>query len=312
VTLPNRRLEEADCIVTEDYIIGQLEQPIKIPLSQIKHCDIALESIPVSDFARGQESFLGTVTLTFLDDSNKSHKLTLETDFVDADSFKQAIDRQIIGRFLADIDEEPRSNAVEKLFGLVRDKTRDRMYSDLLKLGIGARIVYRGRAEEDIRGEGSLGILYIPEGPIRWINIRREFSWRVWFPTMDATYFVEYGVPDDRLRLDSPAIRISAIRNSQLHGKVIDVTWNGEDYGTGIINSLENDYQLKEQIMRSQNVSIEGFGNYGCWLISTEGSGVPIFNRNIVPSTELWNCYQSIAKHLLATWQQRKKGHLNR
>ena len=59
----------------------------------------------------------------------------------------------------------------------LRDKTRDKLVHSLNALGVGATMAERGRPEERIRkswGKRSLGVIDIPQGPIRCINIVRQ------------------------------------------------------------------------------------------------------------------------------------------
>ena len=59
----------------------------------------------------------------------------------------------------------------------LRDKTRDKLVHSLNALGVGATMAERGRPEERIRkswGKRSLGVIDIPQGPIRYINIVRQ------------------------------------------------------------------------------------------------------------------------------------------
>ncbi len=72
LTLPSKKPEEADCFVTEGYVVIQAEDPIKIPLSCIQNFE----------FRYGEVYPSGTAILTFLDDLNKKHKLSLEVDAV--------------------------------------------------------------------------------------------------------------------------------------------------------------------------------------------------------------------------------------
>jgi len=294
ISVPNKESEEVECFITESSLVVEAEEPIKIPLSRIKDCDIArtLPLVPV--FPPVQEPLFCTATLTFLDDLNKEHKLPLEMDLRDGRHFYQAIQRQMVGRFFDEAAETPKKSALVEFFSGIkedfRDKTRDNICAHLQTLGIDARIVPRGRLEEEIGGSDSLGIIAIREGPIRWVNVRKGSSGQG-----GTFYYTGYGVPDPRLEPNSPRVRIKTVRvkTSPLFGKVVDLRWEGRDSDLGIIGRLNSDAQLKQPIMESRDVTIEAVGDYGCWIISTE-------TRD--PSGELWNCYQTIACHLLGEW----------
>jgi len=155
-------------------------------------------------------------------------------------------------------------------------------------------MVMRGRIEEKIGGSGSLGIIHVPEGAIRWVNVRKETHGSGQYST--TVYYTEYGVPDPRLAPNAPAPYINSVRKKSfpVFGQVVDVLWEGADYGTGIIDRLNSDHQLKEPIMESRDVTMTAISNYSCWIMSTQ--------TRDVPSGDLWNCYQVIAQHLLADW----------
>ena len=195
-------------------------------------------------------------------------------------------------------------------FGKVREAFRDKeqdkitsFYTGLQSLGISAQILPRGRPEESIR-QGSKGLVDIPEGPIRWINLRRVTSHSG--SGLVTGYFIDYGVPDLRLGPNSPKLIIKSVRikNIPLLGEIVDLRWKGKDEGLGIIGRLNSDTSLKRPIMISHDVYIQGYGTHRCWIISMPSDWS---TRWDVPSRDLWNCYQGIARHLLAEWSTQHK-----
>jgi hypothetical protein len=181
-----------------------------------------------------------------------------------------------------------------------RDKKRDNMCAHLRKLWIDAEMAERGRAEESI-DTGSYGLIDIRKGPIRWVNVRRVHTGGGPGGGSTTDYFVDYGVPDPRLGGDCPRAFIKSVRvrTLPLFGRVIDVCWEGQDCGLGIINHLSSDGSLKDPIVRSHDVDISANGEHTCWIIRTKPSA------RLGPSRELWDCYESIARHLLAEWPPR-------
>jgi len=179
----------------------------------------------------------------------------------------------------------------------LRDKTRDRLCAALCAMGIDARLAERGRVEEKIGGGSSLGVIDVPEGPIRWVNVRTVTTGGGGpYGGSSTSYYTDYGVPDPRLEPDSqePFMHSARKKTFPVFGQVVDVQWEGEDWGTGVIDRLNSDHQLKHPIMESHDVTIEAIGDYGCWIISTKTCDIP--------SEELLSCYQTIAQHLLAEW----------
>ena len=196
--------------------------------------------------------------------------------------------------------EPPGKSVLGKFFFEVketfRDSTRDDICAGLQRLGIDARLAERGRVEEKFGGKSSPGLIEIPEGPIRWVNVRKETR-----QDLPDVYYTDYGVPDPRLEPNfSKTVRIKSVRkkNFPLLGEVVDLRWEllweGEDFGLAVINRLNSDFRLKEPIMKSRDVTIDTHGDHSCWIISTK--------TRDPPSEELWDCYQKIAQHLLAEW----------
>jgi len=190
-----------------------------------------------------------------------------------------------------------------------RDKTRDRICADLQRLGVDAQMAARGRDEEKVRrtfldllvalggtSRESLGIIDIPNGPIRWINVRKTITISQ-YGYSEPSYCVDYGVPDCRLNPNFK-LRIKSVhfkRFSLWRKEKIDLRWKGKDSGLGIITRLNNDILIKEAIMMSDSdLTIHANGDFSCWTIST--------GTCKVPSVELWDCSKKIAGHLLAEW----------
>ena len=105
------------------------------------------------------------------------------------------------------------------------------------------------------------------------------------------SYYIQYVVPDPRLGLDSPEMKIKSVRKKTfpLFGRVVDLHWKGNDLGLGIIDRLNSDISIKRTLMHTDDVIIRALN--WCFVISKE--------KMESPTKEGWNCYQAIAKHLL-------------
>ena len=221
----------------------------------------------------------------------------------------------------------------DKVKGSFRDSTRDDICFGLRSLGIDAQMAERGRAEEYIK-HGSisvwpgftecLGVIDIPEGPIRWVNVFRKTEFRSEFGggSPIIIYRTVYGVPDPRVdeslrvivthdgpiagwgqshwappEIRTPEIKLLCIRYySPSVGEAVDLRWQGDDLGLGIIDRLKGDISINQPTVMSHHVTICAVPDHRCWIISPETeTGRP-------PSGELWSCYQAIAQHLLAEW----------
>ena len=113
---------------------------------------------------------------------------------------------------------------------IFRDKSRDKLAQSLNSLGIRADLAERGRAEERIEKswyQRSLGIIDVPQGLVRWINILKKDASR----NSPPLWWVILGIPDDRPLTNHIAFDIKTIRRRAfpLFGKVLDVTWKGND-----------------------------------------------------------------------------------
>ena len=151
-------------------------------------------------------------------------------------------------------------------------------------MGVDAQMAERGRPEKQT-GEGSLGVIDIGQGPIRWINMRKEERGET---TVD---FTEYGVPDSR---DFPPLKIESVRvrTVPIVGRVIDVRWEGNYLGRGIVERLGADAAIKDAIVSNRDeVTVVTRGYHRGWLIRLQTKDTP--------SAEQWGCYQAIAEHLI-------------
>lgn len=163
-----------------------------------------------------------------------------------------------------------------------------RFCAALQGIGIDARVAPRGRPEEKVGAEECLGVIDIQDGPIRWITLRGGARHQ----------YPEYGIPDPTVR-DCSRLFITTrrVKSFPFLGKVVGVRWKGVDKGLGIIdslnkNSLLNEALLREPSMQAPGLLIQCYSWHPCWVISQ-------FLKGVVPSRELWSCYQTIARHLL-------------
>ena len=190
-------------------------------------------------------------------------------------------------------------NTMGGLKDLVRDDTRDRIYKTLQNMGISAQMAERGRSEEEVGLRPyfkSLGLIDIRESPISWINVIRK---RI---THITEYFLNYCMPDSRLSQVSPEVlfKTSHKRKFLVFGKISDLTWEGKDSDTGIINQLNSDSVLKEAVINSKVVyTVTSYGKGGYWIISSSYTELNV-NPTRSPSEEEWYSCQLIAQHLLA------------
>ena len=94
LTLPHKKPEEVNLFATEDHLVIEAEEPIKILLSRIKDCNVAIEYPSFYYSTESKEPLSGTLTLTFLDDVEKKKKLSLEMHIGSLHLFKESINEQ--------------------------------------------------------------------------------------------------------------------------------------------------------------------------------------------------------------------------
>ena len=172
-----------------------------------------------------------------------------------------------------------------------RDHGRDKMCAHLRAIGIQAQMSERGRPEEKITHWGkSLGIIDIQDTLIRWVDIRRDND-----PDNDRTWWIEYGVPDSRITAGfyKVEIKIKRIKRVPIVVKVVDLKWEGKDFGLGLIERLSDDISLNKKTMAAHHLEITAYPEHSCWIL--EVGDVP------APAKQEWDCYRSIASHLLGT-----------
>jgi len=176
----------------------------------------------------------------------------------------------------------------DKVKETFRDKTRDNLCASLQRIGIDAKLAERYLGEENIECgvySKSLGIINIREGPIRWVNVVHRSDQA----PAGASLYVKYGVPDSRLwAVIKPKLKVESDRKKD------NWQWKGKDSSLGLIDRLNRDTSIGYSLLQSKSpeITIRANPDYSCWVISTQEA----------LSEELWNCYQMIARHLLAEW----------
>jgi len=143
---------------------------------------------------------------------------------------------------------------------LLRDKTRDKLTQSLNALGVTAILADRGRVEEKIENswyQRSLGVIDIPEGLVRLINILKKDGSR----NSPPRWWVVLVIPDERPVPKHQAVDIETIRKKRfpLFGKIVDVTWKGDDFHTGLADVLANDVAVKNLAKNTGNLTIHSY-----------------------------------------------------
>lgn len=200
-----------------------------------------------------------------------------------------------------------------KLREKMRDKTRDELCAYLCTMGLDARMAERRRPEEHIwKLAKSLGLIAISDSPIRWVNVC-EFEGGQYTST---TYRNVYLVPDPRVAgegyLELKSVRV---KSKPVFGEVVDLRWQAKfvfverwlwgrpalevkrvplGSESDLVTRLNDDSELKERLtMLKEDVKIRSYPSWGWAIESGHSIKQPMLSR------EQWNCYETIARHLL-------------
>jgi len=313
--LPHKEPEEVDCFITENHVVIDAQEPVKIPVSLVKDCHIA-DYYPtlVRDAATGlvQDAATGTVTLRYQDNSGRNQKAKLEVTVYDATMLRNAFESARMApkregirlRWMDAWSREIPSAMQPSTKGLVGP-----LCTDLCSVGLDARIAERGQIQEQIDGdwEGmSEGLIEIRHSPIRLVNLLRKVTFTYQGISREA-YKAVYLVPDSTIPWNcyEPIIhgyrRSVRIRSIPLFGRIVDVRWEGT-FESGILTRLSQDTLLNQTLVRlRQDIEIVSYPEYGCWTISPPSlwDAVRTPKRLTAPPREQWDCYERIARHLL-------------
>ncbi|MDH4270039.1 MAG: hypothetical protein OEV52_07065 [Dehalococcoidia bacterium] len=177
----------------------------------------------------------------------------------------------------------------------LRDKSRDELARNLNSLGIRADLAERGRAEEKIENswyQRSLGIIDIPEGSARWINILKKDASK----NSPPLWWVVLCIPDKRPVPNHHVVDIKTVRKRSfpLFGTVVDVTWKGSDHHTGLAEVLSNNETVKDLAKRIGTLVIRSYAKeFEGWTLQVD--------RRFEPTNQDWATIQRIADHILSS-----------
>ncbi len=136
-----------------------------------------------------------------------------------------------------------------------------------------------------------IGKLFTGSSPIRWINVVQQIS----TDGSGGIYITAYIVPDPFVPSKGHIAPVR-VRNRLLFGQVIDLRWKG-DLPSEIIKRMNENVPLNQKLIRQKEyVTIYSYPKHGCWAIVPR-SGVGAYPP--IPSQEQWDCYKTIAHHLL-------------
>ena len=190
--------------------------------------------------------------------------------------------------------DEPSTAPSKLMKEKIRDKTRDNLAHALNSLGVQAEIADRGRVEEKVHNawwNRSLGVIDLPEGPVRWINVIKKD------PSKESPpmWWINFCIPDERPISGNREIDVKTVRKKTfpLFGQVIGVDWKGKDHSTGLVNRLSYDQSAKDLATRTGNIRIRSYSK------EFQGWTVQVAAR-FEPTRQDWQIIQKIADYLLS------------
>lgn len=207
----------------------------------------------------------------------------------------------------------------DKIKASLKDRTRRRLFTDLHAMDLNVHIPERGQPEEGVSGGlmgNSLGLIGIQGSPVQWINVLEHPVSRY----ASATYTNVYVVPDSRVRSGGYLeLRSTRKKSASVYGRVIDLFWTANFVGTRVVvnpeeewdedmeerllDRLNNDITLKTNLIKlNEDITIRSVPNFWCWAISSgsyQESKLSYELKRLAPSREQWDCYETIAHHLL-------------
>ena len=175
-----------------------------------------------------------------------------------------------------------------------RDKRRDELAWMLKHIGVKADLVDRGGVQEKAENswyQRSLGIIEILEGPIKWINIlKRDRS-----KDSPPKWWIVMGIPDAKPLPTNQELKIKTVRKKTfpLFGKVVDVTWRGNDQGTGLVGVLSADEAVKSLSKTIGNLEIKSQSEeFQGWTLTSD--------RRFAPTNQDWAAIETVANYILS------------
>ena len=177
----------------------------------------------------------------------------------------------------------------------LRDKTRDELAWNLTNFaGVNAHMSDRGRLEEKVEKswyQRSLGVIDIADGPIKWINILKKDGSQ----HSPAKWWIVMGIPNNFEGSSIPKIKIKTVRKKAfpLFGKVVGVSWEGDDSVSGLINTLSQDTDIKELSKKIGNLEIKSqAGKFQGWTLTS--------GRRFAPTNQDWAAIETVANYILS------------
>ena len=176
---------------------------------------------------------------------------------------------------------------------------RSSLVDELRAIGLEARLAEAGRPERRVIGEGwgrrSLLLIEICGEPIRWVNVVIRTQ------RQNSQHTNIYVIPASSVSKEGwlKAVRVKTI---PIFGRVVGLRWKGK-MTVSLIRRLDQDVFLSQTLIRlKEYIEIRSDPEHGCWTLVSLGHKFDVGTARLwqpAPSAEKWECYKTIARHLL-------------
>ena len=133
------------------------------------------------------------------------------------------------------------------------------------------------------------GMLTIPEGLVNTVTIHHRPRGK----DSPPRWWYLFCIPDVRISSkNNMKLKTKRLKSTPLIGKVIDTTWQGNDYGSGLAKTLSDDKEVDDFTARVGNVQIYAHSKaFRGWVLEID--------RQFHPTIDDWKTIQKIADYLV-------------
>ena len=179
----------------------------------------------------------------------------------------------------------------------MRDKTRDNLYDNFLRIGLDCELAKRGIPEDKLNNPWylrSLGVIKInSDSPIKYVNIiKRDRS-----KDSPPKWWNHFAIPLEQMIPESDYLEVKTIRKKTfpIFGKVKTVIWKSVGKGDGFLKGSK----LADQFSQEHEINMLAFNLGNIKIKSLHGSFVGFsieIDRKIAININQWNSLTEIAK----------------
>ena len=133
------------------------------------------------------------------------------------------------------------------------------------------------------------GMLTIPEGLVNTVTIFHRRPGR----KIPPRWWYLFCIPDARISSkNNMKLKTKRKKSTPLFGKVIDTTWQGNDYGSGLAKRLSGDKKIDDFTAKVGNIQIYAHSKaFKGWVLEID--------RRFHPTIDDWKTIQKIADYLV-------------